>query len=172
MAGLSPPRVLLFAGLPGAGKTRLARPLAEARGWTYLNRDEIHGERYAGLAPEAWKPLANRDTEMALRAALARGESVVVDGLSFASRALRRQFAAAAQAGGAEVWVIWVDCPVDEAIRRVEASRAGHPSGAERDAARVREVAARFEVPEESLLLRLDAREPPERLLAQLQAAL
>ena len=165
-------RVLtIFAGLPGSGKTTLARPCAERRGWRYISRDEIRATRYAHLRPEVWKPFANRDTEAAARAALAGGDSAIVDGMSFATAALRERFAQVARDVGARFLVIWVDCPVEEAVRRVAHSSAGHPAGAERDAVRVREVAARFDVPGADAL-RLDALRPLAQLQAELEAGI
>lgn len=161
----------IFVGLPGSGKTALARPLAEARGWTYISRDEIRAQRFLGLGPEAWKPLANQATEDAARAALAQGASVVVDGATFAATALRERFAQAAHDHAARFVVVWVDCPVEEAIRRVQRSNATHPAPSERDAARVLEVAARFQPPGPESI-RLDAQRPQEELHAELAAAL
>lgn len=169
---MSAQTLAIFAGLPGSGKTTLARPFAEARGWTYVSRDEIRGTRFKDWPAEVWKQPANQATEDAAREALARGESVVVDGMTFATPALRERFAQAAREHGARFVVVWVDCPVEEAIRRVALSSAGHPAGAERDAARVREVAARFGTPVGPEVLRLDALQPLERLQAQLEAVL
>jgi predicted kinase len=160
----------IFCGLPGSGKTTLARPFADAQGWAYVSRDEIRGSLFASDPPEVWKPKANLETERCARAALARGESVVVDGATFAAAALRARFEQAALDHGARFVTVWVDCPIDEAIRRVAASNAGHPAAAERNADRVREVAARFEAPVDAL--RLDATQPVAALMAALRAAL
>ncbi|HEY0973823.1 MAG TPA: ATP-binding protein [Solimonas sp.] len=173
MAGLvtpTTPTLAIFAGLPGSGKTALAQPLAAVRGWAYLNRDEIRAQRFMNLGPEAWKPVANAAVEAAAREALAAGRSVVVDGATFAAGALRERFARAAADQGAHFVTVWVDCPVEEAIRRVARSNATHPAPGERDAARVREVAARFEPPSDAI--RLDAMQPLPDLRAALLAAL
>jgi predicted kinase len=160
----------IFCGLPGSGKTTLARPFADEQGWAYVSRDEIRGRLFASDPPEVWKPKANLETERCSRAALARGESVVVDGATFAAAALRARFAQAARDHGARFVTVWVDCPVDEAIRRVAASSAGHPAAAERNAERVREVAARFQPPVEAL--RLDATQPVATLMTTLRPLL
>jgi predicted kinase len=160
----------IFCGLPGSGKTTLARPFAADHGWTYVSRDEIRGRLFADDPPDVWKPKANLETERCARVALARGESVVVDGATFAAAALRERFAAAAREHGAGFVVVWVDCPIDEAIRRVAASNAGHPAAAERNADRVREVAGRFQAPQQAL--RLDARRPIAELMQTLRGAL
>ena len=161
----------IFVGLPGCGKTSLALPLARARGWTYISRDEIRAHRFMDLGPEAWKPLANEATEAAARAALARGESAVIDGATFAAAALRQRFAQAAQDHAARFLVIWVDCPVEEAQRRVARSNANHPAPSERDAARVLEVAARFQAPGPEAI-HLDALHPLDQLQRELDAAI
>lgn len=168
MTGLA---LVIFAGLPGSGKTTVAQPFAAARGWRYVNRDEIRAARYADLGPEVWKAPANAAAESQARAALARGESVVVDGMTFATPALRDRFARAAAEAGARFVIVWVDCPVDEAIRRVARSNAGHPAASERNADRVREVAARFDAPGPEAL-RLDAMRPLAQLEAELQAGM
>ncbi len=160
----------IFCGLPGSGKTTLARPFAQAQGWTYVSRDEIRGSLFASDPPDVWKPKANLETERCARAALARGESVVVDGATFAASVLRARFEQAARDHGARFVVVWVDCPVDEAIRRVALSNAGHPAAAERNADRVREVADRFQRPEAAL--RLDALQPVADLMETLRSAL
>lgn len=167
----APQTLAIFAGLPGSGKTTLAQPFARQRGWTYVNRDEIRAARFAHLGPEEWKPFANTATENAAREALARGESVVVDGMTFATPSLRDAFEAAARDAGARFVAVWVDCPVDEAIRRVTRSNAGHPAAGERNADRVREVAARFHAPGPEAL-RLDATLPLPRLEAELQTGI
>ena len=168
MTGLA---LVIFVGLPGSGKTTLAQPFAAARGWTYVNRDEIRAARYADLGPEVWKVPANAATENEARAALSRRESVVVDGMTFATPALRDRFAAAAAEAGARFGIVWVDCPVDEAIRRVTRSNADHPAASERNADRVREVAARFHAPGPEAL-RLNAMQPLAQLSAALQAGI
>jgi predicted kinase len=169
MAALMP-TLAIFCGLPGSGKTTLALPFAQAHGWTYISRDEIRRALYPDDAPDVWKPKANLETERRTREALAGGHSIVVDGATFAASALRARFAQAAQDHAARFVTVWVDCPIDEAIRRVAASNAGHPAAAERNADRVREVAGRFEAPVDAL--RLDALQSVPALMQMLRREL
>jgi predicted kinase len=164
------PTLAIFCGLPGSGKTTLALPFAQAHGWTYISRDEIRRALYPDDPPDVWKPKANLETERRTREALANGCSIVVDGATFAASALRERFAQAAKDHAARFVTVWVDCPIDEAIRRVALSNAGHPAAIERNADRVREVAARFEQPLDAL--RLDALQPIPALMERLRRAL
>lgn len=102
--------LVLVGGLPGAGKTTLARTVADNLGWAVLNSDRIRKE-LAGIAPDGdgraafgtgiYTPSWTARTygEMLRRAAdlLAHGESVILDA-SWTAAELRTAAADLAQA--------------------------------------------------------------------------
>ena len=131
----APGQVVAVGGLPGAGKSTLARALAPslggAPGALIVRSDEIR-KRLFGAAPEqrlgreAYTPEANARVDAALldavRAAARHG---IVADATFLSPTLRE---AVAQCGG-RFTGIWLEAPLAELERRV-ASRTGDASDA------------------------------------------
>ena len=121
--------VIAIGGLPGTGKSTLARALAPdlgpAPGALILRSDEIR-KRLAGVAPEqrlgpaAYSEGATRRVNDALLDGVraASGHAVIADA-TFLDPALR----AAVAASGAPFTGIWLDAPVDVLERRVAARR-------------------------------------------------
>jgi predicted kinase len=144
--------VVAIIGIPGAGKSLLAAAVAEQMGWSVIDRDQVPGD----------KPARNAVLFSALAQELGRGGSCVLDGVTLASAEQRDRVRAIAQGAGARAVLVWLDCPLDVALARV-AAQPEHPAK-DRDAALVRDVAARFESPEADVV-RLDARLPTEELL-------
>lgn len=141
------PRLILLIGLPGAGKSTLARALAPHLRAMIVDRDTIRAQRFPETPVDAAiTAIANAEVEDQIRARLAGGDSVIADGRTWASAHERGRLVDLARAAGAAVAQIWIDVPVAVAIERVEASRAIHPAG-DRDATLVRGIAARFERP-------------------------
>lgn len=156
-------------GLPGAGKSRLARALCRARGWTRVDRDAIRASLFPdGDAGPAEKAAANAALWRAVGALLRRRRSVVVDGMTFARVADRTRGRRLARRCGARCVEVWVDCPLPLAQARVRASR-GH-AAPDRTPCLVAEVAARF-APLARGVLRLDARQATRRQLRVLLGA-
>ncbi len=159
--GLSRGRLIVLVGLPGAGKSTLARALAARLPAQIVDRDALRAQRYPGVAVDAAiSAAANAEMEDAIRARLRRGATVIADGRSFARAAERDRLAAQAAALCAPVVFVWVDVPVALARARVEGSRAQHPAS-DRNAALVDAIAARFEPPAPAI--RVDGRWPPQR---------
>lgn len=153
--------MVALAGLPGSGKSTLAASLCARFGFALVDRDWL---RYA-LHPEpvfdeAEKQAANAAVLARLRYHCAAGESCLVDGMTLARAAEREALRSIAEEHGFSFVLLWLDCPVELAVARVE--RQDHPAK-DRDAARVREVAARFEPPRDAL--HLDATRPAAELL-------
>lgn len=148
--GLKPrqrPRLILLIGLPGAGKSTLARLLAPHLRAVIVDRDGIRAQRFPGVPVNPRiTALANAAMEDRIGARLAGGDSVIADGRTWASAPERRRLAELARDAGAMIEQIWIDVPVAVAIERVTFSCATHPAS-DRDAALVRQVAARFEPP-------------------------
>ena len=157
-------------GLPGAGKSTLARVLERQLRYARVDRDALRAARFPGRrVTAAQKRAANTEVWRAVAALLRGRRSVVVDGMSFASAAQRRQARAIARRLRARCVEVFLDCPVALARERVAASSA-HPA-ADRTPALVTRVARRF-APVSRRAVRLDARQPTRALLRQLRQAL
>lgn len=134
---LEPARAVVLAvgGLMGTGKSTLARAVAPllgvAPGALVLRSDEVR-KRLFGVTPEvtlpeeAYSGEAHRRTAAAvlgdLRAAVAGGQAVVVDG-TFFDPAMRAEVAAVARRAGVAFMGVWLDAPMAELERRVAARR-------------------------------------------------
>jgi predicted kinase len=164
--GLSRPLLVALAGLPGAGKSMLARRLAPALGAAIVDRDALRAASFApGDSGAAVREAATALSQQEISIRLQRGESCIADGRTLARAADRAVLAQLACDVPADFALLWLDCPVELAIERVR-RQAMHPAP-DRDEALVRAVAARFEVPAAAAtLLRLDARAAPGELAA------
>ncbi len=174
MAGesLSRPLLVALAGLPGAGKTELARRLAPVLGAEIVDRDALRAASFApGDGSATTREAATALAQQQIAARLRRGESCIADGRTLALAADRAALAQLACDAQADFALLWLDCPVELAIERVRGQPA-HPAP-DRDEALVLAVAARFEPPAaEARLLRMDATAAPADLAASALAFL
>ena len=147
--------LVVVTGLPGAGKSTLARALGERSGWPVVRSDEVRREL---VAPWSGDPLVAAafpgayDVEVTGRtyatmleraeASLGQGQSVVVDA-TFAASAQRRAAEAAARRAVADLVVL--HCRADRAVREerlvARAGRGRDVSGADVEVARAMERA-------------------------------
>ena len=135
---------MALAGLPGTGKTALARALAGLdSSLVVLNKDEL---RLVLLPGRAAYDEADNDFVVgaALQAAaylLSRGKAtlVVLDGRTFTRRSQREQVAEFCL--GLGIRLVWVElvCADDIALERIRADQGAHPA-ADRDAALYRRL--------------------------------
>ncbi|WP_420428296.1 AAA family ATPase [Algiphilus sp.] len=164
----SPFVVLALIGLPGCGKSTLARALSQDAGLAVIDRDAIR----AGMFPPyvmgvQEKPAATAALWLAVRAMLESGQGVIIDGMTFAHRADRNTARGLAHAFGAAWMPVEVRVSVREAMARIRAQGV-HPSK-ERTPRLVRQVASRF-APVDAETLVVDGRLPLAEQRAQVEA--
>jgi predicted kinase len=120
------PRLILTCGLPGTGKTALARQLAADRGAVRLTKDEW----LWALGSTPWDMPTQEKVEHELwrlaQEILRLGLSVVLD-FGLWARVERDEMRSAARGLGAGVELHYLDVPVEELWRRIEARNTEPP---------------------------------------------
>lgn len=151
------PGLVLVAGLPGTGKSTLARGLSERHGFRVVSSDRTRKE-LAGLPPETsadagfgeglygreWTDRTYRACRERARDLLLDGERVLVDA-TFREEERRRRFLEAADELAVRSLVLLCEAG-PEVVRRRLAGREGGASDADWEV--YREAAARWEDPE------------------------
>jgi len=114
----NPPRLVLMCGLPAAGKTTLARELADAYGAVRLSADEW--KLSLGIDPFDDDARVRLETQLVAltQRLLALGTSVILE-WGFWSRAERDELRELGRSFGAAVELRFLDVPYDELVRRV-----------------------------------------------------
>lgn len=127
-------KLYLTCGLPGSGKTTLARKLERERGAVRLTADEWLHRLYPNITtaegesgPERGR-VESLQWDIALRL-LGLGRDVVID-WGVWSREERDFYRSAAQGSGARVVLCVLDPPLDELWRRLARRNADRPFGA------------------------------------------
>ena len=156
---MSEASLLLTCGLPGAGKTRLAKSLAADRRALRLTKDEW----LWALGASPWDELANDKMERELRRLaqelLSLGVTVVLD-FELWARVERDEIREAARGLGVRVELHFLDVPHDELWQRIQARNAEPPwDAAPITRAHLDEWAALFQTPDLVELALFDA--PP-----------
>jgi predicted kinase len=119
-------RLILTCGLPGAGKTALARQLAADRSAVRLTKDEW----LWALGSTPWDEPTREKVEHELwrlaQEILNLGLSVVLD-FGLWARSERDEMRSAARGLGVDVELHYLDVPTDELWRRIEARNSKPP---------------------------------------------
>lgn len=123
------PRLILICGLPGAGKTTLARRLAAALPGVRLCPDEWLSDLGVDLFDEATRDRLERRFWALTQELLPLGQTVVLE-FGFWTRAERDEKRLAARALGVPVELHYLTAPLDELARRIAARAAAGEPGA------------------------------------------
>ena len=160
---------VLFAGLPGTGKSTLARAIAERLGAAVLDKDRVRG----ALFPGALTDYTAQQDQLCMRAMLEaaayltelkRVEYVFFDGRTFSQRSQIEDVLLAAARAGARWRVVHVKCADAVAEERLARSDPSHPAQ-NRNAALYRRIKQQFE-PITQAKLEVDTTEGTHAVLA------
>jgi predicted kinase len=166
---------VIFAGLPGTGKSTLARALAERLGAAILDKDRIRG----ALFPDALTDYSLEQDQLCMRAMLEaaaylterrRVKYVFFDGRTFSTRGQIEEVLLAAKQAAAPWRILHVRCEDAVAEERLTRSDPGHPAK-NRDPALYRKIKQHFE-PILQPRLEVDTTAGMERELAAVEAYL
>jgi len=157
--------VVALIGLPGAGKSLIARALAARLGLHRICRDTIRAAMFPDCAYTlAEKRAAFRAVLTALDVNCALGRSSVLDGMTFSRRAELAAVDEVLRPYPVQPLPVFVDCPAEIARERVSLDPHDHPAR-DRSPALVDAVLARFEAPPPGCAV-LDGRLDPDALVA------
>jgi predicted kinase len=140
---------VIFAGLPGTGKSSLARALAERLGAAILDKDRVRG----ALFPDALTDYSAAQDQLCIRAMLAaaaylterrRVKYVFFDGRTFSTQGQIEDVLLPAERSGARWRILHVTCADAVAEERLARNDPGHPAK-NRDPALYHSIKQHFE---------------------------
>ncbi len=143
------PVVVALIGLPGAGKSVVARALADQLGLRRVCRDTIRHAMFPVCSYSfAEKRAAFRGVLLALEINCLLGESSVIDGVTFSRRRDLDRVGAIVRRYGFIPVPIYLDCPPDVASGRIASEiEQNRHAARDRTPELVYEVLARFDAP-------------------------
>jgi tRNA uridine 5-carbamoylmethylation protein Kti12 len=140
---------VIFAGLPGTGKSSLARALAERLGAAILDKDRVRG----ALFPDALTDYSAEQDQLCIRAMLEaaayltkrrRVKYIFFDGRTFSTQGQIKDVLLPAKQAGARWRILHVTCADAVAEERLARTDPGHPAK-NRDPALYHRIKQHFE---------------------------
>ncbi|MCZ8063260.1 ATP-binding protein [Silanimonas sp.] len=148
--------LIALAGLPGAGKSTLAKGLQARLHAEIVSRDTIRMAEFPEWDDRAAKRAAFEIVRLDVSLLLRTGAKVVVDGATLATRAERHELHELAASLGALFVLLWLDLPPDVAAKRIATDH--HDAPRDRQPGLAHAVAGRFDPPvDEDGVVHLDA---------------
>jgi len=147
-------RLILLCGLPGSGKTTLAKTLASTLPAIRLSPDEWMAALGVDLFDEPFRARLEAAFRQHTRALLGQGLTVVLEN-GFWTRAEREEVLREGRALGAEVQLRFLDVPFEELVRRLE-SRNRQPGNVLITRSMLEGFTRLFEPPDAAELARFD----------------
>lgn len=161
VAQMGRPVVVALIGLPGAGKSLVARALADQLGYRRIDRDAIRHAMFPRCSYSFVEKRASfRGVLLALEVNCMLGESSVIDGCTFSRRADLARVDQVVKQHAYTPIPVFLDCPSELARERIARDVAANRHLArDRNPDVVGEVLARMEPPPPGALS-IDARLP------------
>ncbi|MBD2464591.1 AAA family ATPase [Oscillatoria sp. FACHB-1407] len=121
---MTSPRLLLLIGLPGSGKTTLAKRLLETQpGRIWISTDAIRGQLFGDEAVQGpwiriWAELQRQLHQAALHISKGAAQEVILDATNAVRRNRRETIALVRHCGFDHLTGLWLDVPLEVCLKR------------------------------------------------------